>query len=229
MADEALQLVADFAPALAQQWRVHALEASADALGALTLDMFDESLGEGGVTRDNVASAVVAGCRRVLLAGREEQLKALERGFTFNGKVDLALQLAPIPAEQLLLMVHGRDNLSSEDLLGCFKWPAPDEAVAGAAAHLREVIAHMLDQPNRQLLLRWCTARSTLPVDGLKEKVGIGLLVPDAQGSPDQFFPLAHTCDPSIELPAYSSANILLEKLLAALVEMEQGAGFALE
>ena len=230
-AHEALHTLADFAPGLAKQWREHALEASADQLARdeLTLDMFDETLGEGAVTRDNVAAAVVAGCRRVLLEGREEELKALERGFTFSGKVDLALQLAPIPAEQLLLMVRGKDELSAEDLLGCFKWPAADEATAGAAAHLRTVIVGRLDQKSRRLLLRWCTARSTLPVDGLKEKVTIELLLPEAPLGPDGYFPRSHTCYPSIELPAYSSADVLLQQLQLALVDLEHGGGFGLE
>ena len=228
-AREALDTLADFAPGLARRWRVHALEASADQLGDLTLDMFDEALGEGAVTRANVASAVVAGCRRVLLQERSDELKALERGFTFSGKVDLALQLAPIPAEQLLLMVRGKDELSAEDLLGCFKWPAADEATSGAAAHLRTVIAGRLDQKSRRLLLRWCTARSTLPVDGLKEKVTIELLLPEAPLGPDGYFPRSHTCYPSIELPAYSSADVLLQQLQLALVDLERGGGFGLE
>ena len=231
-AHEALQVLADVAPGLARQWREHALEASAEDLGMLmlTLENFDESLGEAEVTRANVASAVVAGCRRVLHEERSEELKALERGFTFNGRVDLALQLAPIPAEQLLLMVRGKDELSADDLLGCFDWPGPDEATAVAAAHLQTVIACRMDHKDRRLLLRWCTARSTLPVDGLKEKVSIELLVPDdAQLSPDQFFPRSHTCYPSIELPAYSSADVLWQQLQVALVDLEQGGGFALE
>jgi len=224
---EALQMLTEFAPALAKQWQ-WALEASDDELGWLTLDMFHKSLGDGAVTRDNVAAAVVAGCRRVLLAGREEELKALERGFTFCGKVDLTLQLAPIPAEQMLLMVRGKDELSAEDLLGCFRWPEADEATAGAAAHLRTVITCRLDQKARRLLLRWCTARSTLPVDGLKEKVSIYLLIPESQLSPDEYFPRSHTCYPSIELPAYSSADVLLQRLQVALVELAHGGGFGL-
>ena len=126
-------------------------------------------------------------------------------------------------------MVRGKDELSPDDLLGCFHWPADDEATAGAAAHLRTVIACRLDQKSRRLLLRWCTARSTLPVDGLKEKVSIELLLPEAQLSADEYFPRSYTCYPSIELPAYSSADVLLRQLQLALVDLEQGGGFGLE
>ena len=52
------------------------------------------SLGAGAVTRANVAEAVVAGCRRKLLLERQEELEALRRGFTFDSRMDLAMQLA---------------------------------------------------------------------------------------------------------------------------------------
>ena len=57
------------------------------------------------VTRANVETAVVAGCRQRLLLSRRVELEALRRGFTFGGAFDLALQLAPIPCEQLMLLV----------------------------------------------------------------------------------------------------------------------------
>ena len=65
-----------------------------DELSYLTLDEFEPSLGEGAVTRANVAEAVVAGCRRKLLLERRVELEALRRGFTFDSRMDLALQLA---------------------------------------------------------------------------------------------------------------------------------------
>jgi hypothetical protein len=93
---EALRALEDFDPELAKQWRRCALEMGDEelALSNLTLEDFEPSLGEGVVTRGNVAAAVVAGCRRKLLIERRVELEALRRGFTFRSNMDLALQLA---------------------------------------------------------------------------------------------------------------------------------------
>ena len=132
----------------------------------------------------------------------------------------------------LLLMVRGKEALSAEDLLGCFVWPAAGHDAAEAAALLRELIrGDELDETERCALLRWCTSRSTLPIDGLKDKVEIQLLRPPVLGggaAGDQWHPLAHTCYPSIELPAYSCKARLHEQLRRAITNMTQG-GFDLQ
>jgi len=56
--------------------------------------------------------------------------------------------------------VRGKDALGAEDLLGCFDLDgAPNASVAN---YLRQVIA-ALDEAQRWLLLRFCTAQSALP------------------------------------------------------------------
>ena len=55
-----------------------------------------------------VGAGVLAGCRQRLLLERRAELEALRRGFTLGGAIDLALQLAPIPCEQLMMMVRAR-------------------------------------------------------------------------------------------------------------------------
>ena len=91
---EALHALEDFDPGLAKTWRKCALEMGDDELSYLALDDFEPSLGEGAVTRANVAAAVVAGCRRKLHLERRVELEALRRGFTFKSHMDLALHLA---------------------------------------------------------------------------------------------------------------------------------------
>ena len=91
---EALRALEDFDPGLAKMWRRCVLEMSDEELSYLTLEVFEPSLGEGVVTRGNVAAAVVAGCRCKLLLERQAELQALRRGFTFRSNMDLALQLA---------------------------------------------------------------------------------------------------------------------------------------
>ena len=91
---EALRALEDFNPGLAKQWRWCVLEMGDEELSHLTLEEFEPSLGEGAVTRANVAEAVVAGCRSKLLRERQVELEALRRGFTFDSRMDLAMQLA---------------------------------------------------------------------------------------------------------------------------------------
>ena len=98
---EALRALEDFNPELAKQWRRCVLEMGDEELSHLTLEQFEPSLGDGVVTRANVAEVVVAGCRRKLLLERQEELEALRRGFTFDSRgshlprgMDLEMQLA---------------------------------------------------------------------------------------------------------------------------------------
>ena len=91
---EALRALEDFNPGLAKQWRRCVLEMGDEELSHLTLEEFEPSLGSGVVTRANVADVVVAGCRRKLLLERQVELEALRRGFTFDSRMDLAMQLA---------------------------------------------------------------------------------------------------------------------------------------
>ena len=225
---EALRALADFDEELAEQWQSLVLQKSDAELSesALTLDLFDESLGEGPVTRTNVAEAVVAGCRRILLLERREQLDAFRTGFTFRDNIDLQLQLALIPCEQLMLLVRGKDELSANDLLLCFDLDhPPNPTVAG---YLREVIATRLTPEQRWELLRWCTSRSALPANGLELQDRVTLLHMETPSgaSADQRLPVAHTCSSEVELPAYGSPDALQRQLERALEEMSSGGGF---
>ena len=127
------------------------------------------------------------------------------------------------------LQVRGRDSLSAEDLLGCFDFAPGRSGAAGAmvSGFLREVVASVLDEQQRWKLLRWATSRSTLPVNGLGQKVT--LIRRDTDGAPpDQWLPEAHTCSLEIALPDYSSRPALSEQLSRALEEMDAGGGFGL-
>ena len=70
-------------------------------------------------------------------------------------------------------------------------------------------------------------------MDGLKQKVTFKHFVTRGGGgelvAEDERLPVAHTCSYEVELPDYSSAEPLREKLLRALQEMEGGGGFAVQ
>ena len=86
----------------------------------------------------------------------------------------------------------------------------------------------MLNEQQRRQLLRWATSRSTLPVNGLTQKVT--LIRRDTNGTPpDEWLPEAHTCSFQVALPDYTSRAALSEQLKRALEDMDAGGGFGLE
>ena len=128
---------------------------------------------------------------------------------------------APAP----LLQVCGKDSLSAEDLLSCFDFAPRGDGAAGdlVAGYLREVVGSELDEQQRRQLLRWATSRSTLPANGLEQKVT--LIRKISCGIPDQCLPEAYTCSLEVALPDYSSSAVLSKQLDCALKEMDAARG----
>ena len=119
----------------------------------------------------------------------------------------------------------GKDSLSAEDLLSCFDFASCGDNAAGAlvAGYLRELVGSVLDEQQRRQLLRWATSRSTLPANGLEQRVT--LIRKITSGIPDQCLPEAYTCSLEVALPDYSSSTVLSKQLDCALKEMDlQGA-----
>lgn len=122
--------------------------------------------------------------------------------------------------------------LSFAQFLLPFDFVLGGNGAAGAvvAGFLREVVGSGLGEQQRWKLLRWATSRSTLPVNGLGQKVT--LIRKDTDGAPpdqtDQWLPEAHTCSLEVALPDYSSSAALSEQLNRALEEMDAGGGFGL-
>ena len=95
-------------------------------LDMLTLRNFDESVPEEedvDITPVNLGGAVVKGCRHKLMLRRHDALRAVRDGFTFDGALDLTMQLAVIPCDEMLQMVQGKSSISGDDLVACFIWP----------------------------------------------------------------------------------------------------------
>ena len=137
---------------------------------------------------------------------------------------------ASAQASAPLLQVCGKDSLSAEDLLSCFDFAPCGDNAAGelVAGYLREVVRSVLKEQQRRQLLRWATSRSTLPVNGLPQKVT--LIRQDTSGTPpDERLPQAHICSLEVALPDYSSSAVLSEQLKRALEEMDAGGGFGLQ
>ena len=224
----ALHALRDYDADLAARWSGLLDGSTAVEACGLTLDSFDDVLGEGEVTAANLPLAIVAGCRRRLLAGREGALRSLREGFTEY--VDLTLQLAALSCNDMLLMVQGRLQISPDELASCFTWP-DDSAQAAAEAnfpagsrvpeYLRSLILD-LDEASRFRFLQWATALRALPSGGLKEDSDRITLRYMHDGD-DAYLPVAHTCTHELDLPDYSSYEALKEKLDVAIQHANDG------
>ena len=147
---------------------------------------------------------------------------------------DLTMQLGALSSEELLLLMRGKTEMSSEDLLDCFEWPPPDSARAAQAGFasigsevprfFREVLLDASDETalcaeQRLALFEWCTALTALPCGGLKEKIKLRLW----EEGEDNDLPSVHTCTHEVHLPAYRSRETLRAKLLMAVEHRHDG------
>lgn len=63
---------------------------------------------------------------------RRKSSSAISRGFHNRTKgtgIDVSIQLASLSTPELLYMVHGRRNLSAEDLIESIQWPDVVETI----------------------------------------------------------------------------------------------------
>lgn len=79
---------------------------------------------------------------------------------------------------------------------------------------------HEFTNEERSALIRFTWGRSRLPLTatGFSQKFKI---LSFNRHPPDAYFPVAHTCFFSLELPAYSSLEIMKEKLRYAIFNCE--------
>lgn len=235
----ALAALVDYDADLAGRWSKYLIEPMTGS--GLTLGDFDGSLDDDDELADEevpatveaLGKAIIAGCRWRLLTSRERSLCALREGFVEH--VDLRVQLGALSSAELMRMLRGNTDLSSEDLLECFHWPdlrAPEhvEREAGFAAansevprYLREMILDESDAglsvEQRLHLLEWCTALTALPCGGLRDLITLKI---SAEADPNDF-PIVHTCTHEVFLPAYTSRALFQEKLIRAVEHRHDG------
>lgn len=231
----ALDALSGFDKALADSWRALVEEPEVASDLGMTFDDFDDEAAAEYVTADNVPTAVLQGCTRRLMGGRQHAFSALRRGFLRCE--DLQLQLSVLgTAPDLSLLLQGKQTLTTAELLECFVLPcswSEEESVtsgfADAGATVHELFVELLqdeetfDETRRFAMLRWATALHALPVGGLKdEKVRLRLFGPEPD---DSTLPEVHTCTRELHLPNYSSLEVLREKVVLALEHAEDGFG----
>uniref|UniRef100_A0A7S2WL07 HECT domain-containing protein n=1 Tax=Rhizochromulina marina TaxID=1034831 RepID=A0A7S2WL07_9STRA len=155
---------------------------------------------------------------RALVACRLQEslpmLHALRTGLASVLPVDLFPMFSPEELEQL---VCGSGDVDVDLLQQCTEY----EEVSPDAPHIRffwEVLREMRGE-EREAFLRFVWARSRMPSAATDFPMNFKLQAPQgpAETSPDQWLPHAQTCFFSLSLPAYTTKEILREKLLFAI------------
>jgi hypothetical protein len=144
----------------------------------------------------------------------EKQYAAIRRGMSTVVPLNL---LNLFSWKQVESMVCGAADIDVEVLKGKTEY----ENVNADAPHIRyfwEILKEITPK-DRSQFLRFVWGRSRLPVNREFKKFKITQL--NKGGNPDGYMPVAHTCFFQIDLPPYSSKEIMKEKFLYAITHCQ--------
>ena len=131
----------------------------------------------------------------------------------------LPLELFPLFTDQELEeLLCGRREVDVDLLEQCTEYEEVDEN-SPHVKFLWEVLRDMTSE-ERTLFLRFVWARSRMPNSAKDFPMNFKVQAAHEQGArdhPDKYLPHAQTCFFSLSLPAYSTKEILREKLLFAI------------
>ncbi|KAI9995222.1 hypothetical protein PInf_012272 [Phytophthora infestans] len=150
----------------------------------------------------------------------DDQAQAIFRGLA---KVVPAKLLACFSGAELELMVCGSPEVDVNLLEKCTEYSScspTDDHIIWFWRALRD-----FSHEERSAFLRFVWGRSRLPAsaDEFPQRFKLQSFNMERAGrSVDAYMPVAHTCFFSIEIPAYSSENVLREKLLYAIYNCQE-------
>jgi len=131
-------------------------------------------------------------------------------------------------AQEVELLISGLPEIDVDDMRGHCDYHGyrpSDPLINWFWAALKT-----FSKEEKALFLQFVTGTSKVPLDGFKALQGADgvkrLNIHRAYGG-DVALPTAHTCFNQLDLPEYSSEDILREKLLLAIREGSEGFGFA--
>lgn len=178
------------------------------------------------VTDDNKADYVNLVAAHKLTHAIKDQLAAFQGGF--HDMVPME-ELNIFDEGELELMLCGLPEIDVED------WRRNSEYSGGYSAASQQIVwfweaVGEMCQEDLARLLQFCTATSRVPLGGFSQLRGVSgpqkFSIAKALGD-DNRLPASHTCFHSIDLPVYSSKEILRERLMFAITEGTQGFGFS--
>ena len=194
----------------------------------------DAIRGESGETKHSEWTSAsleryIHGVVRTRLLESEKALRAISEGLR---SVVPACALALFSWWELELRVCGRKEIDIDLLRRNTEYDDDVSENDPVVAWMWEVLEEFSHDQRRDFL-RFCWARSHLPASAsdFRQKFKVQSPVTDgARQKPDMYLPKAHTCFFSINLPKYSSKQILKTKLEYAISEcFAMDADFALQ
>jgi len=135
--------------------------------------------------------------------------------------------------QEMELLISGLPEVDLNDLKANTEYRGWDSSNTKAAEMHPTIqwfwqVVTDFDQEERALLLLFVTGTSKVPIDGFKALQGMDgpTRFTIQKGAGKDRLPAAHTCFNQLDLPEYSSLDVLREKLLIALHEGSQGYSF---
>eukprot|EP01029_Cantina_marsupialis_P017936 TRINITY_DN4057_c0_g2_i2.p1 TRINITY_DN4057_c0_g2~~TRINITY_DN4057_c0_g2_i2.p1 ORF type:complete len:1511 (+),score=591.48 TRINITY_DN4057_c0_g2_i2:227-4759(+) len=153
---------------------------------------------------------------RVRLDEFKRHTEAIKRGLSTQIPINL---LTLFTWHELELMVCGRPTVDVELLRENTIY---GDNVSPESFHIKnfwEIIREFNDK-ERQLYLRFVWGRSRLPLTSADFPRPHKINVLD-KPKPDDFYPVSHTCFFSLDLPVYSTKEIMRERLLYAIINCQ--------
>ena len=122
--------------------------------------------------------------------------------------------LSLFPWQSVEMMVCGKAEIDVDLLKQCTTYDGCNES--DEHVHFFWEVLNSFNTEERQALVKFTWGRSRLPLtaDDFPEKFTISTF---NQSPADQYYPVAHTCFFSLELPRYTSKKIMRRKLLYAI------------
>lgn len=131
-------------------------------------------------------------------------------------------------AQELELLISGLPDIDLDDLRShtdYHGYKATDNTITSFWKVLRE-----FSKEEKAAFLQFVTGTSKVPLDGfqaLHGSDGVKLFNIHKAFTGEHMLPCAHTCFNQLDLPEYSTEDILREKMLVAIKEGSEGFGFA--
>jgi hypothetical protein len=151
-----------------------------------------------------------------LVMKRQRKLEAIKQGFFYLEKLmpifkSIILCLGPALLQR---MVEGVRKIDPDELLSNFIFDPAVWKDSTTPQHFKQVV-QSLSQKNLCRLLRLTTSLNALPVNGLQVKVTV------QRSTAVWYLPVGHTCHHVLDLPEYSTAQLLKNKLIIALEHID--------
>jgi hypothetical protein len=161
-------------------------------------------------------------CRAIINYRKSEfraQCDAIKRGLATVIPYSL---LSLFTWEELEVQVCGRPVLNVDLLMKMTEYGSPHSANALHIKFFWQVIKDKFDEVERAKFLKFVWGRSRLPVrqQDFETKFKINALH-KSMADPDKFMPISHTCFFSLDLPCYTSQDVMHKRLLYAITHCE--------